>query len=409
MDRRLEPRFEIFALAEVTVLDDPNTTLSASLTAMSAEGLRLRAPQELPPGRLIAVELEHHMVLAEVRHIHRDGSQYTIGAKRIHTLAKELPMDSTRLAKVEALVNDFQINALTREINSCGDEPCAAELQELPRESSFESHPETLAPPECGNEAGKPLDGATDLDFTDTGLVENFRPEPSMTFYAIPRATEPVLPLAMVPGHPQSTSAAFLNALNLQTQKHPASEPVAARESTTPCIGLDPARPDNKGFALRSKAVLFGIVVGATLVQVGAMWFGTYRVSANIDWLPKSGTVSTTPPESQVLTAPATAAEAGKSRLATLNATANTWVTACSDGQIVFENLLRPEGRLDVRFSRLAVIRVGNAGGVAITVDGKPMGALGGPGMVRVLELQPDQTRLVPPNLLANLGECRLP
>jgi hypothetical protein len=402
MNRRTEPRFEICAPAEVTLLDDPSRAVSAVLTAMSADGLRLRASEELPTGRLIAVELEHHMLLAEVRYINPDGSRYAIGAKRIHTLAKELPLDSTRLAKVEALVNDFQISALTREINSAENESSTTELDGLPRDCSSESHPEPLEPATSMDEAEIGADQAPEPDFRDPALAEDFHAEPSMNFHSIPKATEPILPIAMVPGHPQSTSAAFLNALHLQMQKIPASEPVAVRESAS-------SQLENRGLTLKTRAVLFGIVVGGTMVQVAAMWFGTYRVSANIDRLPKFGAVSAAPPVSRAVIAHAKPGEAGKTRLATVNATANDWITACSDGKIVFENLLRPQESMEVRFSHSALIRLGNAGGAAVTVDGKPLGALGASGVVRVLEVEPDQTRLLPPNRPADPGVCRLP
>jgi hypothetical protein len=64
-----------------------------------------------------------------------------------------------------------------------------------------------------------------------------------------------------------------------------------------------------------------------------------------------------------------------------------SWLFASSDGKQIFQGLLAVNQTLVVEFSEGAVLRIGNAGGVEISLDGKPIGPLGERGKYRVVEL----------------------
>jgi Domain of unknown function (DUF4115) len=64
-----------------------------------------------------------------------------------------------------------------------------------------------------------------------------------------------------------------------------------------------------------------------------------------------------------------------------------SWITACVDGEVVFSKLFTAGSKYDVDFTEYAVVRMGDAGPVEITLDGKPVGSLGRAGQVRVIEL----------------------
>jgi cytoskeleton protein RodZ len=74
----------------------------------------------------------------------------------------------------------------------------------------------------------------------------------------------------------------------------------------------------------------------------------------------------------------------GQTRLA-IKANQGSWVDACPDGRIAFRRYLPPPNTVDLRFSSYAVIRLGNAGGIEISVDGAPTGPLGAVGQIRVV------------------------
>ena len=72
---------------------------------------------------------------------------------------------------------------------------------------------------------------------------------------------------------------------------------------------------------------------------------------------------------------------------ALLQANDRSWITACVDGKVVFSRLFTAGNKASVDFMNRAVVRVGDAGPVEITLDGKPVGSLGQVGQVRVIEL----------------------
>ncbi len=72
---------------------------------------------------------------------------------------------------------------------------------------------------------------------------------------------------------------------------------------------------------------------------------------------------------------------------ALLEASDRSWITACVDGKLVFSKLFTAGSQDSVDFIDRAVVRVGDAGPVEITLDGKPVGSLGQKGQVRVIEL----------------------
>jgi cytoskeleton protein RodZ len=100
-----------------------------------------------------------------------------------------------------------------------------------------------------------------------------------------------------------------------------------------------------------------------------------------------------------VATSPAPPAVAGGALgkgHASLKFTEPSWASVCADGQKVFGRLM-PAGEVrEIRFSEKAVVRLGNAGGVEIALDGKPVGSLGQPGQLRLLELTSTGWRQLP-------------
>jgi cytoskeletal protein RodZ len=75
-----------------------------------------------------------------------------------------------------------------------------------------------------------------------------------------------------------------------------------------------------------------------------------------------------------------TAAPAAKRGLA-LNVTETSWLRVTVDGRVVLEGTL-PSGAAKSFSGKVADVRVGNAGGVRIAVNGKPLGPLGASGDV---------------------------
>ena len=94
-------------------------------------------------------------------------------------------------------------------------------------------------------------------------------------------------------------------------------------------------------------------------------------------------------PPLSVPSVPAAQTEAGALTIA-LTAEEPTWVRATANGKVVFSGILQPNETKSLSAAETMTLRVGNAGGVAISLNGKSIPALGPKGQVRTVQLSPD-------------------
>ncbi len=69
-----------------------------------------------------------------------------------------------------------------------------------------------------------------------------------------------------------------------------------------------------------------------------------------------------------------------------ISATEAVWVSARADGKYIFSGTLQPNEKRSVEAKETLVVRVGNAGGAAITFNGKPIGPVGPEGQIRTVQ-----------------------
>ena len=74
-----------------------------------------------------------------------------------------------------------------------------------------------------------------------------------------------------------------------------------------------------------------------------------------------------------------------------------TWLSVSSDGRQVFAGVLAPNQSKSIAGKEFAKMRVGNAAGLEVRLNGKPIGPLGGRGQVLVVLFTPDKFQIVPP------------
>jgi len=82
-------------------------------------------------------------------------------------------------------------------------------------------------------------------------------------------------------------------------------------------------------------------------------------------------------------------AEAGGLTIA-LTAEEATWVRATANGKVVFSGILQPNESKSLSAAEPMILRIGNAGGLAISLNGKSIPAVGPRGQVRTVQLSPD-------------------
>jgi cytoskeleton protein RodZ len=78
-----------------------------------------------------------------------------------------------------------------------------------------------------------------------------------------------------------------------------------------------------------------------------------------------------------------------------LTATEETWLSIYSDGAPVFSGLLEANQTKTVEGKESAKVRVGNAAGLEVRLNGKPLGPLGEHGQVRNMVFTPDKFHFV--------------
>jgi cytoskeletal protein RodZ len=78
-----------------------------------------------------------------------------------------------------------------------------------------------------------------------------------------------------------------------------------------------------------------------------------------------------------------------------LTATEETWLSVSSDGTPVFSGLLEANQTKTIEGKEFAKLRVGNAAGLEVRLNGKPLGPLGAHGQVRDLAFTPDKFQFV--------------
>lgn len=102
------------------------------------------------------------------------------------------------------------------------------------------------------------------------------------------------------------------------------------------------------------------------------------------------------PPALNVTTA--TGADGVNHVVLNLSATEKTWLSITSDGKQIFSGVLEPSQTKTLTGLDAAKMKVGNAGGLEVMWNGKPIGPIGPRGQVRIVLFTPDNFQILTPN-----------
>jgi len=78
-----------------------------------------------------------------------------------------------------------------------------------------------------------------------------------------------------------------------------------------------------------------------------------------------------------------------------LSATERTWLSITANGRKIFSGILQPSESKTVSGVDAATVTIGNAAGIEIRWNGKPLGRIGGRGEVRTVRLTPENYEII--------------
>jgi cytoskeletal protein RodZ len=183
----------------------------------------------------------------------------------------------------------------------------------------------------------------------------------------------------------------------------PGYESVVSRN--VPPIGFSPRF--RKGRAWASLAALVAVVVGCsgiyTLWRQGKLSDFRSLLAKSIHSKPSAVVTASAQKSAPTAQAPApnestvSPVAAGYKVLLDLMAREETWLSVTSGGKHLFSGVLAPHQTKTVEGKESAVMKVGNAAGLEVRLNGKLLGPLGARGQVLVVLFTPDKFEIVPP------------
>lgn len=338
MDGRREPRFQIYASAKMTLVDKPEHEVDCLLLEISATGLKFVADESLLVDEIVALEVEDHLVLADVRYSQARGEKYAIGAERIHAVQKSaLPDDKTKSEQIRFVVEDYRNRiraAITNGQPAAKTEEPGGQYRDQIVETAVQKLLEQWA---------KESESST--------------PDGTMRAAIVERVAQRAA----------------------QHLPEPAPKPAQAV--------AHPARSRSRLPIATAGAIAMVVFTGSIF------WSYRHSVAANVSRPAAIPGKPVQPAAPEPLAAPASTQGM---RHAEIRVTEPVWVYAVSDGKEVLQKLLAKDETKQIEFADKVLVRVGNAGGVEITVDGKSIGPLGPSGKIRAIEITSAGHRFVP-------------
>jgi hypothetical protein len=336
MDSRSEPRIQIYARGKLTLLDHPERQLESLLLDVSATGMKFVVNESLPVDEIIGIEVEDHLVLADVRYSEARGDKFTVGAERIHAVEKgALPQDKTSVEQIRFVVDDYR----KRIRSAISGDKVQGQKEDVPiqhRDQVVEAAVQKLTEKWAKESEGSASDGTLRAAIVERGGGRLAEPMPT----PIPQGAKP--------------------------------------------------------HSVRSSWRLLVVIAGSiAMIAFTGSLFWSYRHSVAATTSHIAVVASSAIAEIKAAPVP-NQAMASATRHAEIRVSEPAWVYAVSDGKEVFRKLLAKDETRQIEFAEKALLRVGNAGGVEISVDGKSIGPLGPRGKIRVLEITPDGHRFVP-------------
>jgi cytoskeleton protein RodZ len=174
-----------------------------------------------------------------------------------------------------------------------------------------------------------------------------------------------------------------------------------ARESEGAVRDLDPlVKASNRYYFAdpRIGVSLMALVVVLLLCSgVYAWWSKPPKLSSTASQPTAPARTVAAQPKSTPVVEVTTADDDPSHVILNLSATEKTWISITSEGKQIFAGMLMPSQTKAVTGRDAATMKVGNAGGVEVRLNGRSIGPLGGRGQVRTVLCTPENCQIVEP------------
>jgi hypothetical protein len=402
VDRRKEPRFQVYAWAKVSPLDTPERVTEGHVVDISGIGLRLITDVAFEADQMIVVETDQHLILADVRNCNARGNRFSVGAERVHSAAKvAIPESGSAAERNEALVQDYRRHLLNelpkvepaaRPIsNGSARTPVEPHVRSFPFEAPVsapqrhqtatmlaEPQPQPLA-------AAKPEELKLHLlnpsPFQSSPLIVSSKLDPVHDAFESAERDEPVAEPSATIVPDDSVRQMFLEPTPADVKTGSSRRKIlVAALCATAAVALIVFGPT-------TKRLLFPAPAAARSAPVAVPTSTPAPTPAPVPVPPVATFVA--PSESELATPVPVPATSGETHVS-ITTSESSWVTACSDGKVLFTKIMPRGGMEEFGFSKRGLVRLGNAGPVEVLLNGKSIGSLGRKGQLRAIELTPE-------------------
>jgi hypothetical protein len=371
-DRRSEPRVKDIKILKIAPLRRPELEMSCALVDTSGTGIQFTSDVELPVGEILIGELPDQFVLAEVKYSQAKGERYAIGAERVQSVSKDVMAQAgSGLERAGVL-----IEALCDRVRTgFADEPGhGADVDGGDqRQRALERVARILEIWQKMQSNGIPL--------AEQPQGEQPQGEPAASADATPLDSEPEIPAEA--RHSSGAGRAFaavgaclvlvglLTVCVLQFRSGQGSNHAGV---TAPVKPQAKPAPDVKQ------------QVAAQQVQPQPAKAPPVKAPVQARQVPPvQQPAAITPKAAPIASRTAAPAIVGLHH-AQITALKSTWVGVSTDGKKVFGEMITKGSTKDLEYSKFAFLHAGNAVGIEITVDGKPVPMGTKPGL-RLVEL----------------------
>ncbi len=388
MNKRVEPRFKTDT---GVTLQLPNQAqpYPARMVDVSGVGFRLLVEQPIAVGETLQINVEDRRLLVTVRHCGPAENGYFVGVERID---KWLPGEAQDGADVlgrpqlKKDVDPLRVIGLRNQFSK----PSAAGAGTDPRRRVM-------------------LGGvAAVIGLSVLALIWGGMRGSGHTAAPLPAVEQPVAktePESMAPAKTDAKKAAAPTPAPVVKPPIASSAPQPVAHAAAPVVA-PPAKPAASAASTpKVKTAVASSTPQAVAHATAPVVTPSAKpaVSAASTPVVKTAVASSAPQAvahaaAPVVAPPATPAASASVQQVTLRASELSWVDACADGRVVFAKAFNAGETAQIKFSNVATVRSGNAGGLEIAFGSKPAERMGQKGVIQMWKFTPAGREEVPQN-----------